>query len=191
MKSIKNFAILLASLLCFWACNTEIATVQLSPDSAFTAPTLVQMGDVIVNADNSKVEAVIFNWTPADFGVPTQIEYALYLTCNSNAALAGTSYGTSLTMSKADLNGLLVNDLGVSANETAEIGAYLLSSVYGTNIQGGSSNTVYFNVTTYKAALRVRYICGEFQGWTIGEAPIIWETDGGTNIYRTLVDFER
>ena len=190
MRYIKNIAILLVSLFCFWACETELDTVRLNPESGFKAPTLVPMADVIVNADNSKVEAVIFNWSEADFGVPTQIEYALYLTGNGKEALAGTSFGTSLTLTKADLNGLVVNDLSVPANETAAIGAYLATSVYGTAVKGAKSNTVTFNVTTFKASLRYRFICGEFQGWTIGEAPIIWETDGGTNIYRTLVDLE-
>lgn len=190
MRYIKNIAILLVSLFCFWACETELETARLNPESGFTAPTLIAMADVIVNADNSKVEAVIFNWTEASFGVPTQIEYALHLTGNGKEVLAGTSFGTSLTLSKADLNGLVVNDLSVPANETAKIGAYLTTSVYGTDVKGATSNAINFNVTTFKAALRYRFICGEFQGWTIDSAPIIWETDGGTNIYRTLVDLE-
>lgn len=190
MRYIKNITILLASLFCFWACETQLETVRLNPESGFAAPTLKPVSDVIVNADNSKVEAVIFNWTEADFGVPTQIEYALYLTGNGKEALAGTSFGTSLTLSKADLNGLVVNDLSVPANETAAIGAYLTTSVYGTDVKGSKSNAISFNVTTFKASLRFRYICGEFQGWGIDKAPIIWETDGGTNIYRTLVDLE-
>ncbi len=190
MRNIKNIIILLASLLCFWSCETEIDRVYLSSESAFTAPELLSMGDVIVNQDNSKVEAVIFNWTEAYFGVPTQIEYALYLTGNGKEVLAGTSFGTSLTLSKSDLNGLVVNDLSVPANETAAIGAYLTTCVYGTDINGKSSNTISFNVTTFKAALRNYYICGEFQSWTIGEAPELWETDGGTNIYRTLIDLD-
>lgn len=190
MRYIKNITIFLASLFCFWACETQLDTVRLNPSTAFTAPTLMPMSDVIVNADNSKVEAVIFNWTEADFGVPTQIEYALYLTGNGNTVLAGTSFSTSLTLSKADLNGLIVNELSVPANETALIGAFLKTSVFGTDVTGASSNPVTFKVTTFKASLRNYYICGEFQSWGIGEAPIIWETDGGTNIYRTLVDLE-
>jgi hypothetical protein len=190
MKHIKTLAIFTLALLCLFSCENQLDQVRLSSESKFAAPILMDMGDVKINADNSKVEAVIFNWREAAFGAETQVEYALHLTNKDKDVLAGTSFTTSLAMSKTDLNGLVCNDLGVAANETAKVGAYLVASVYGTDVATVKSNTINFNVSTFKAALRRYFICGEFQSWTIGEAPVFWETEGGTNIYKTLVDLD-
>ena len=80
MKTVLNILVMLMmALFLFSACEMEIEHVMVDPAQS-VAPTLLAQKDIIVNKDNSKVEAVVFNWTSASFGVPTQIQYALHLT---------------------------------------------------------------------------------------------------------------
>lgn len=189
MKQFKYIVMLMMTMFLFSACEMEIEHVKVDPAQS-VAPTLLGQKDIIVNQDNSKVEAVVFNWTSASFGVPTQIQYALYLTLGENSVLAGTSFSNSFTISKQDLNGLVCNDLKVKPNETANISAGLVASIYGTNVAPVKSNNISFNITTFAADLRYLFLPGNYQSWNITQAPQFWETDGGTNLYKILVDLQ-
>lgn len=196
--------VLAAITLCFSACdiyefgqgfasNGTVTTNDktcLSDPSAFVAPQLVPVSDVIVDNTNNN-ESVTFNWTAADFGAPVQILYSLYFTLGENTALAGTSYSNSLSMTKADINGIVVNSLKVKANEKADIGAYLEASVANTDVPAvKSANSLAFNVQTFKAKLNYLFLCGQFQNsWDVANAPQFWETGGGTKTYRILIDY--
>ena len=190
MKSFKNI-LLFAVAATFASCETDVETPQLGNITEFVAPVIGQCSDVIVNADNSKEETVIFTWTPADFGLPVQVLYTVYLTNGTTNAVLGTSNTTSYSISKGDFNGVVINSLGVNANEKVSISAYVTAEVYGTSayqpIASAQSNN--FTVSTYAAALKWLHLCGEFNAWTIASAPIFWETTGGSNIYECMVDF--
>ena len=76
-KNIMLFAAVATAL--FTSCETDVDTPQISTPESFVAPVIGQCSDVIVNADNSANENVIFTWTAADFGLPVQILYSVYL----------------------------------------------------------------------------------------------------------------
>ncbi|WP_159106495.1 cadherin repeat domain-containing protein [Bacteroides stercorirosoris] len=103
----------------------------------------------------------------------------------------GTSSTTSLAIAKGDINGVVINGLGVNPNETAEVQAYVTARFAGTDeyeaIKSNVSNS--FKVTTYAAPLKNLYVVGFFNGWKEGEAVEIWETSAGTNVYEGLYDF--
>ena len=124
MKLFRNI-LLFAAAATFVSCETDIDTPQISSADKFIAPVIGQCSDVIVNADNSKEETVIFTWTAADFGLPVQILYTVYLTDGTTDAVLGTSNTTSYSISKSDFNGVVINGLGIQANETATISAYV------------------------------------------------------------------
>lgn len=190
MKLIKNIMLLMAVAL-FAACETDIDTPQINSSDKFVAPVIGKCSDVIVNADNSKDETVIFTWKPADFGLPVQVLYSVYLTSGDKSGLVGTSSSTSFAIAKGDLNGVVINSLGVAPNETAEVQAYVTARFFGTNeyeeVSSEYSNT--FSVTTYAAPLKNLYVVGVLNGWKEGEAVEIWETAGGSNVYEGLYDF--
>ena len=195
MKHI-NIASAALAILCLFACTkdpygtTDIPKVSLSEASAFVAPVLKPIADVVVDANNNNVEAVVFNWTPAEFGAPVQVAYNLYLTANGKTALAGSSFSTSYTLAKADLNGIVTNSLGVIPNDLAHVSAYLTANVSGTTAPAVRSGDISFDVQTYKAKLRSIFICGQFENsWDVAKAPEFWETDGGTNTYKILIDY--
>ena len=162
---------------------------QLAKESDFIAPVMVQAGDITVDQHNSD-ENVTFAWSPASFGAPVSIQYSLVLSNGDLETVAGTSYGTSLSMTKADINGTLVNLLGVKANDLATVKAYVRATVADSSLKGVKSAPISFNVQTFKAKLNVLYLCGQFQnGWKVAEAPEFWETAGGSKTYKILIDY--
>ena len=194
---------LAAAMICFSACDiadiggpglsgrpVEVSQTRLADPSQFVAPQLGAVGDIIVDNTNNK-ESVNFTWTPASFGAPVAILYNLYFTLDGKQALAGSSKSTSLTLTKDDINGIVVNSLGVKANETGAVSAFLEASVADTDVPSvRSSNNVAFNVKTFKAKLNVLYLCGQFQnGWKVEQAPEFWETAGGSKTYKILIDY--
>ena len=74
---------------------------------------------------------------------------------------------------------------------SATVKAYVTAQIYGADeyapISSERSNS--FTVSTFMAALKWYHLCGEFNSWTIAEAPLFWETAGGTNQYSCMVDF--
>ncbi len=190
MKLFKSIMTLATAAL-FAACQTEIDTPQIGNTADFVAPVLGSCSDVIVNADNADSENVIFSWTPADFGLPVQVLYQVYLVRGDVEALAGATNSTSIAIPKGDLNGVVINGLGVSANETAEVTAYVSATVANSTKYEAikSEQSAPFSVSTYAAPLKWLYLVGEFNNWAIETAPIFWETAAGTNIYECMVDF--
>ena len=190
MKLFKSIMTLATAAL-FAACQTDIDTPQIGNSADFVAPVLGACGDVIVNADNADSENVIFSWTAADFGLPVQVLYQIYLVRGDVEALAGATNSTSIAIPKGDLNGVVINGLGVSANETVEVTAYVSATVANTTKYEAikSEQSAPFSVSTYAAPLKWLYLVGEFNNWAIETAPIFWETAAGTNIYECMVDF--
>ncbi len=190
MKHLKYIIMSVALILFFSSCEMNIEKVKLAPNSEFKAPTLSAMANVIINADNVSSEGVIFNWTDANFGAPVQVEYSLYTTFGTDTALVGTSFSNSLSISKQDFNGIACNEIKVTPNTTGSVKSFLVARVYGTNAGSIKSNDVAYSITTYKAPLRPMYMPGAYQGWKVEKANEFWETNGGTNVYNTLIDLK-
>lgn len=186
MKYIKFLSMMLAAAMTFVACETDVDQPQLLPESEFVAPVMVEMGDVVINSDNIKVEKVTFTCSEADFGQPIQVNYKLYFVKDGVEAFVAENSAPAITVEKSTLNGVVVNSLGVTANESAVIDAYIVAYAGESNMCTAPSNTISFSVQTFKAALRNYYICGVFNGWNAAAALTIWETAGGSNIYEGL-----
>lgn len=192
MKAIKNILFLGAAALMVASCDSDMETPQLVNEANFVAPVINNVGDVIVNADNSDAETVVFSWSKADFGQPVQVLYSLYVSYNGKTGFVANTPYTTLAVSKGDLNGVLMNDLGCNANETVPVTAYVSAKINGSDSfkEVTSNSTNNFNVTTFEAALKWYYCCGNFSGaWDIANAPQIWESKGGSNTYTAMMDF--
>ena len=50
------------AVVLFAACETDIDTPQVNSSDKYVAPVIGQCSDIIVNADNSKDETVVFSW---------------------------------------------------------------------------------------------------------------------------------
>lgn len=201
MKMLKYIiSCAMAALLA--SCESDVDTPQIYNPDKFVAPVVGKCNDVIVNADNSNAENVVFTWSAADFGQPVQILYSLYVASGETSALVSTSNTTNLTVAKGDLNGAVINGLGIPANSTAEVTAFVTAKMANTDdyeaIKSGMSNS--FKITTYSAPLKWLYLCGEFcwydnegkiASWDIANAPVFYETSGGSNTYKCMIDLTK
>lgn len=170
-------------------CETDIEKPQIIPQEDFKAPVLSPLNDIVVNSYTSN-ETVTFTCSPVDFGQPVQTLYEIYLTNGQSDVRLVSGYSTTLSVVKSDINGIAVNQLDVPANSTGELSAYAIAYVGESTLTTPKSNLITFNVTTYRAALRKYYICGYFvNGWAIGQAPAMWETGAGTNLYEGMFNF--
>jgi len=179
---------MIMSVFALSACDIDVNETQLSSSDNLVAPVLASMSDVIIDQNTDAVEDVSFTWGKPDFGASVQIEYNLMVSIDETSALLGQSFTNSYTMSKDDFNGVIVNQLGVKANSSAEVKAYVTASVYGTEFDTLTSNTIEFNVSTYKAQLKPLYMTGAYASWDAATANEFWETTGGSNIYENLID---
>lgn len=183
--------------LCLTGCSTDVEQAQLADPATYTAPTLDPVADIMVNADNDK-ETVVFTCSPVSFGQPVEINYRVMLTRSGHDTIQhdtiqlATSQTPNISVMKTDINGAAINRLGVEANESAELCAYVVAYVGNTTLCTPKSNCVDFTIQTYKAPLRSYYLCGYFvlgtteDNWKVDKAVSIWETDGGTNIYEGM-----
>ena len=127
-KSIYIVLLAFAALFSFASCEREFSMKEVGTESV--APVLAAVSDQVIDANNSKAESVIFNWTPASFGAPVQIQYTLYLTREgAEDVLAGQTFSTAVAVEKATINSGAVA-LGIEKNGTGTIGAKVVASVY-------------------------------------------------------------
>ena len=153
MKVTKYIA-MAATVLSLCACEREFVKTTVADESKFVAPVLQPVSDVVVDANNNKVESVTFVWSPASFGVSTQIDYNVYAMSvveeDEYVALLGSTSATSLSVTKEDLNSLAVSDLALPRNATSELTVWVHAQVSG--LRGNetvSENKITFNITTF------------------------------------------
>ena len=99
-------------------------------------------------------------------GSRCRYSYSVYLTLGEKEGLLGTTNGTSLAVKKGDLNGVVINSLGVTKNDKAEgvtayVSAQIASAAYAEVVKSPLSNP--FSVQTYAAPLKWLFLCGRVQ----------------------------
>jgi len=189
MKYLKYTMLMLVAIFTFASCEIDVDKTQLASTDQLVAPVIDPMPSVIIDQNTSAVEDITFTWNDADFGASTQIQYNLMAKLGDEKALLGQSFTNSLIISKEDFNGIIVNQLGVKANEAADINVYLSANIYGVESDTLTSNIITFNVSTFKAQLKTFYMTGAYDGWDGEGTPnAFWETSGGTNVYNNLID---
>lgn len=192
MKYIKYLSMLASAAFMFASCQTDVEQPRLSPIEDVEAPVLNGHEDVVINGDNITTEKVTFSCTKVDFGQPVEVTYSLYFSYapeggEAKEAFVGSSNTNVLTFEKSVLNSAAVNGLGIKANSAADISAYVVASV--STLQTEKSNSISFNITTFKALFNHLFLVGGFQNWAIDKALPFWETVAGTGIFETTVEF--
>ncbi|MBQ3248295.1 MAG: SusE domain-containing protein [Alistipes sp.] len=192
MKYIKYLSMLAGAAFMFASCQTDVEQPRLSPIEDVEAPVLNGHEDVVINGDNIKSEKVTFSCTKVDFGQPVEVTYSLYFSYapeggEAKEAFVGSANTNVLTFEKSVLNSAAVNGLGIAANDSADINAYVVASV--AHLETEKSNSISFNIQTYKALFNHIFLVGAFQNWGIDKALPFWEVVAGTGIYETTVEF--
>lgn len=193
MKLTKYTAIV-AGLLALVSCEREFVKTQVADESQFVAPVLQPMSDVLVDANNNKVEAVTFVWSPASMGVSTQVEYSVYAKNGEKQALLGSTYSTSLSVTKEDINSLAVGELEIPRNATGSVDAWVEAAITGFNTTVlKSTNTISFKITTFDPPKSWVFFPGYYNSWGDNndkEPWRVWEVEGGSGVFRTLVQLK-
>lgn len=192
MKYIKYLSMLAGAAFMFASCQTDVEQPRLSPIEDVEAPVLNDHEDVVINGDNITTEKVTFSCTKVDFGQPVEVTYSLYFSYapeggEAKEAFVGSANTNVLTFEKSVLNSAAVNGLGIAANDSADINAYVVASV--AHLETEKSNSISFNITTYKAMFKNIFLVGEFNGWNSGTPVPVYETVAGSELYTTIVDF--
>mgnify|MGYP002507957589 CR=1 FL=1 len=193
MKFFKNI-ILSVAVAMFASCETDVETVQISNPDDFVIPVLKgEYSDITVTAENAKTGSVEFKWSAADFGLPTEVLYSVYLSCGDKSALLGQNRGTDATFSYEDINNVALAGLGIAPNTTGSVAAYVTAKIAGTDNYEPivSAKSKSFNITTYEVPVKAMYLVGEINDWkeAAGLALEIWETEGGSNTYEGIYNF--
>jgi hypothetical protein len=189
MKYMKYLSMFVAAALALVSCETGVDEYRLAPEDQLQPLALNEQGNVVVNADNIKTESVTFTCSKADFGQSIMVRYDFYLVKGDLEVLAGSSNNPALTLQKSVLNGLVVNNLKVPAETTAEVSAYVVAFAGDSSIVTPKSNLISFNITTFQSAFKYVHLCGVFNGWDAGKAVLIWEIEGGSDIYEGIYNF--
>ena len=198
-KAIHIILLAFAAVCALASCEREYVKKSVDAE-AVVAPVLEGVSDQYIDANNAKAESVIFNWTPASFGAPVQVQYTLYLTRGGEAEgqddyLIGQTFSTSVAVEKATINSGAVA-LGIPKNGQGTVGARVVAEVYSgptpisSFAMSCASNPIQFDVTTFEAPKDWIFLPGVYNDWGSSnekEEWKVWETDGGSKVYRTLV----
>lgn len=197
MKATKYIA-MAAAVLSLCACEREFVKTTIADESKFVAPVLQPVSDVVVDANNNKVESVTFVWSSASFGVSTQIEYNVYAMSEVEeeeyVALLGSTSATSLSVTKEDMNSLAVSELALPRNATSSIEVWVLAKISGLATKEiESTNKITFDITTFDPPKDWVFFPGYYNSWGDNidkEEWRVWEVEGGSGVYRTIIQLK-
>ena len=150
-------------------------------------------GPIEITPTNMVDGKVAFNWSAADFGVATQVNYSL-LAATAAAPEATVSITSGLTNTTAEvdyetLNGILFNDLklndgieeDVLFTVSAKVGEY--APVYSNSI------AVACKVTAAEKQYPKLYVVGSYNGWSHDKNQYLFDFAGDDVVYQAVVDF--
>ena len=193
MKITKYFLSMAAALGMIAGCY-QPEMVQISAPENVVAPVLEAVeGPIEITAANMALESVVFNWSAADYGVKTQVNYSLEA---ATAAAPGTVVtitsgltDTTAVVAYETLNQILFNDLkladGVAENVVFKVGAQVgeYSKIYSNEV------TVSCKVTAAEKVYPKLYIVGSYNGWSHDKNQYIFDFAGADAQYSGVVDF--
>ena len=195
MKRISILS-LLALAAAFVSCDPEqLEVVKAYEPASYVAPALKDMGTVSVsqaNYDNNG--QVTFSWDKADFGMPTAVNYSIYMTRpdGTDMCLASAIYSTQYSIDYQSLYAKLVGEsnLGLSKGATHDVPCYLVASLGDDRYQCKSaSKNIKFEVSRISTGINMLYISGDFNN-NHPDKHGIEETTPGGKAYQGLVNMK-
>ena len=195
MKITKYFLSMAAALGMIAGCY-QPEMVQISAPEDVVAPVLEAVeGPIEITAANMALESVVFNWTAADYGVKTQVNYSLEAaTAAAPETVVTITSGltdTTTVVAYETLNQILFNDLkladGVAENVVFKIGAQVgeYSKIYSNEV------TVSCKVTAAEKVYPKLTVAGSYayNNWSPGKGQFVFDFDGTDTKYSGVIDF--
>ena len=202
MKITKYFLSMAAALGMLAGCYKP-EMVQISAPEDVVAPVLDAVeGPIEITAANMANGEVAFAWTPADYGVQTQVNYSLEVAAaaapDSKVTItSGITDTTTVTthvtavVTYEKLNAILYNDLKLSDGVAEDVVFFVGAKV-------GEYAKIYSNGVTVSAkitAAEKEYpkltVAGSYayNNWTPGKGQFVFDFDGTDTKYSGVIDF--
>ncbi|MBO8480088.1 MAG: SusF/SusE family outer membrane protein [Bacteroidetes bacterium] len=201
MKILRNISILAAAAGLFCGCQ-ELEMVRTYAPEDVMAPALhsIMQGETAVDeitvTSENMGELVTFTWDAADFGVKTQINYAVEAAYGADTVvvltgLTSTSAQTTLEVLNAPL-ALASKDggLGIPVDSPTEVN-FLVSATIGDTFGKYYSEgvPVMMTVTQAERTYPMIYVIGDFCGWADGQTQELFSFSGDETTYSGVIGF--
>lgn len=202
MKILRNISILAAAAGLFCGCQ-ELEMVRTYAPEDVVAPALrsIMQGETAVEeitvTSENMGETVTFTWDAADFGVKTQINYAVEAAYGADTiavltGLTSTSAQTTYEVLNAPL-ALAAEDggLGVPVGTPTEVN-FLVSATIGDTFGKYYSEGVPVTVTVTSAerTYPMIYVIGDFCGWSHDTAQHLFSFSNDEINYTGIIGFD-
>ena len=191
MKITKYFLSLAAAVGMIAGCQKP-EIVQISAPENVVAPVLESVADINITPANLGLESVTFNWSAADYGVNTQVNYAVevaYAGSNNKVVVSSGITGTTATIPYESLNAIFLYDLEFASGIAENVDFYVSARV-------GESAKVYSNAVAVSATATAAekqypklYVVGSYNGWSHDKNQYLFDFAGDDVVYQAVVDF--
>ena len=194
MKITQYFLSMAAALGMIAGCQKP-EMVQMLPMEDVVAPVLAEVAPIEITAENLGLESASFSWTAADYGVQTQINYAIEVSSASHAdkvvVTSGISDTTFVKVPYEALNAIFLYDLELASGVAEDVQFVVSAKV-------GESPKVYSNVVTVSASATeaekvypTLTVAGSYayNNWTPGKGQFVFDFDGDDTKYSGIIDF--
>lgn len=168
--------------------------VQISAPENVVAPVLEAVQDIEITPSNLGLESVTFNWSAADYGVHTQVNYAIEVAPagqDSKVVITSGISELSAEVPYETLNAVFLYDLEFASGVAETIDFYVSARV-------GESAKVYSQPVTVSAsatAAEKQYpkltVAGSYayNNWTPGKGQFVYDFEGSDAKYSGVIDF--
>lgn len=162
------------------------------------APVLEALdGPISITPTNMGLEKVTFSWTPADYGVATEVNYSIEAEAAGTKVVIVSGINDTTTVSSHinatvtydALNQILFNDLKLESGLEEEV-------AFSVSARVGNSAKVYSNaikvLCTVTAAEKVYpkvWVIGDYCGWSHDQSQFLFDFAGDDKVYQGVVDF--
>lgn len=189
---IKRYAMMLAAAAGLFTACQDLEQVQTYAPEDVVAPVLHALPEELVITAENMGESLVFTWDAADFGIRTQINYALEASCGDGEpqVLLADLTGTSTEQPYESLNTKLVYDVEVPTDTPSTVNFYI-SATIGTDHAKYYSEPVAVTVTATKAerVYPTVWVIGDYCGWSHDNAQYLFSFADDEIHYEGVVDF--
>ena len=168
--------------------------VQISAPEDVVAPVLSPVADINITAANLGLESVTFEWSAADFGAQTQVNYAIEVAAAGQSDKVVVTSGvteTSAVVSYESLNAVLLYDLGLVSGISENVDFYVSAKVGEYAKVYSAPVTTSATVTEAEKEYPKLTVAGSYayNNWTPGKGQFVYDFEGTDVKYSGVIDF--
>ena len=193
MKITKYFLSMAAAIGMIAGCQKP-EMVQISAPEDVVAPVLSPVADINITAANLGLESVTFEWSAADFGAQTQVNYAIEVAAAGQSDKVVVTSGvteTSAVVSYESLNAVLLYDLGLASGIAENVDFYVSAKVGEYAKVYSAPVTASATVTQAEKEYPKLTVAGSYayNNWSPGKGQFVYDFEGTDAKYSGVIDF--